>query len=89
MKIPIKEDYEAIIDVAEEALSRERHALEAMKKYGVTREGLGLTKDPAVCRTLENIIEAARDRNFDAVESLIEDIDIPQVEEKLLQVLKR
>ncbi len=80
--------YEAIIDVAEEALSRERYALEAMKKYGVTREGLGLSKEPAVCGTLEDIIEAAGSRNSDAVESLIEDIDIPQVKEKLLQQLK-
>lgn len=80
--------YEAIVDVAEEALSRERYALEAMKRYGVTREGLGLSKEPAVCRTLEDIIEAARGRNFDAVESLMEDIDIPQVREKLLQQLK-
>jgi len=88
-EIPLKENYEAIIDAAEEALSRERYALEAMKRYGVTREGLGLSKEPAVCGTLENIIEAARGRNFDEVEVLIEDIDIPQVKEKLLQRLKR
>lgn len=88
-KVLLKDDYEAIIDVAEEALSRERCALEAMKKYGVTREGLGLSKEPAVCGTLEDIIEAARSRNFDAVEVLIGNIDIPQVKEKLLQRLKR
>ncbi|GAG09789.1 unnamed protein product, partial [marine sediment metagenome] len=51
----IVSDYEAIINVAEEALSRERYALEAMKRYGVTREGLGLSKEPAVCGTLEDI----------------------------------
>jgi len=83
----LKEDYEAIVDAAEEALSRERYALEAMKRCGVTREGLGLAQEPAVCGTLEDIIEAARGRNFDAVMSLIGDIDIPQVKEKLLQLL--
>jgi len=88
-KVLLKDDYEAIIDVAEEALSRERYAREAMKKYGVTREALGLSKEPAVCGTLEDIIEAARGRNFEAVEVLIGDIDIPQVKEKLLQALKR
>jgi len=80
-------DYEAIINVAEEALSRERYALEVMKRYGVTREGLGLSKEPAVCGTLEDIIEAARGRNLNAVEALIGDIDITQVKEKLLQAL--
>jgi len=80
--------YEAIVDVAEEALSRERYALEAMKRYGVTREGLGLSKEPAICGTLEDIIEAARGQNLDAVESLIRDIDIPQVKEKLSQQLE-
>jgi len=81
--------YEAIIEAAEEALSRERYALEAMKRYGTTREGLGLTKEPAVCGTLEDIIKAARGRDLDAAESLMGDIDIPQVKEKLLQLLKR
>ena len=86
-KVLLKEGYEEIIDVAEEALSRERYALEAMKRYGVTREGLGLSKEPAVCGTLEDIIEAARSPNFDWVEVLIGDIDIPQVKEKLLHAL--
>ena len=88
-EIPLKENYEAIIDAAEEALSRERYAREAMREYGVTRQGLGLSEEPAVCGTLGEIIEAARGRDFDAVDSLIGDIDIPQVKEKLLQLLKR
>ena len=80
-------DYEAIIDVAEEAISRERYALEAMERYGVTREGLGLSKEPAVCGMLKDIIEAARSRDFDW-EVLIGDIDIPQVKEKLEDALR-
>lgn len=80
-------DYEAVIAVAEKAICREEYALESMKKYGVTREGLGLSKKPPICRTLESIIEAAGSRNLEAVKSLIEDVDIPQVRESLSTLL--
>ena len=79
---------ESIIKVASKALSRERYALEVMKGYGVTREGLGLSKEPAVCGLLEDIIEAANNRNLVAVRRLVECIDIDQVKEELLETLE-
>uniref|UniRef100_A0A6M3MG71 Uncharacterized protein n=1 Tax=viral metagenome TaxID=1070528 RepID=A0A6M3MG71_9ZZZZ len=77
----------SIIRVASEALSRERYALEVMKEYGVTREGIGLSKEPAVCGLLEDIIEAAEGMDLVAVRRLIEGIDIDQVREELLEIL--
>lgn len=80
-------DYEAVIAVAEKAVGREEYALEAMERYGVTREGLGLSKEPPLCRTLKGIIEAAGSRNLDVMKSLIRDVDIPQVRESLSALL--
>ena len=79
---------ESIIKVAAKALSRERYALEVMKGYGVTREGIGLSEEPAVCGILKGIIEAAKERDLAAVRRLIEDIDIDQVKEELLETLE-
>lgn len=75
---PSEPDYERIIAVAEKALSRELSALEAMKRYGVTREGLGLSKEPAVCRILRDIINAAKNSE-PTVKALIKDVDIATV----------
>lgn len=80
-------DYEAVIAIAEKAVSREEYALEVMEGYGVTREGLGLSKEPPICRILEDIIEAARSRNLDVMKSLLENVDIPQVRESLSTLL--
>lgn len=87
-KIKSEYEYEGVIRVAEKAISRERQALGAMKEYGVTRGGLGLSKEPAICRVLEGIIEAAKNMDLDKVRELIEEIDIDTVKEELLEMLK-
>ncbi len=80
--------FEGVIRVATKAISRERQALDAKREYGTTPEGLGLTKEPAICRILYDIIEAAKNMNLTTMRILIEDVDIDPIKEELLEMLE-
>ena len=79
---------EGIIRVATKAISRERQALNAMAESGVTREGLGLSKEPPVIGILEDLIEAAKNLDLGAVKHYIKEVDIVPVREELLESLE-
>ncbi len=80
--------FEGITREATKAISREREALDTMRGVGVTREGLGLSKEPPVIGILEDLIEAAKNLDLGAVKHYIKEVDIVPVREELLEVLE-